>query len=81
MYMYKVNIKRYGRRKFYHEICHHIYDIMVWNGNYSTDNSFTPMYHVPKYQIINLKKIQDQTRRKIKNEVNHQRSSESKREG
>ena len=33
MYTPKANINRCGKRKFYHEICYQIYNIMDWNGN------------------------------------------------
>ena len=49
MYMPKVNINTYRRRKLYHEICHLIYDIMVWDDNDQTENSSTPIYRVQRF--------------------------------
>ena len=52
--MPKVGVKRYGRRKFYHEIFHQIYDIIVCNDNAWPENSYTPINHV--WRHIGIKK-------------------------
>ena len=49
--MPKITIKRYGRRKLYHEIYHQIYDIMDRNDINRMENRSTKMDNVCRFIV------------------------------